>query len=408
MSFAKNIFYMFVVQVSNYIAPLAVLPFLTRVLGPENFGKMAVIYSICAVSMVISDYGFSLSGTNYVSRNRNDKRKIGYYIYSVFIIKIIISIAILLLILLYLIEFSNFESIFSIFSVLTVIILSQTFQFTWFYQGIEKMKAISIYSLISKLTYVSLVFFFVRNDDDVMLVLWSYAFSQVLSSLISLFGVYKLGFRFKRTPLSHVIEVAKNGGLFFISRLSVTVYTTSNTILISNFSGLAASGIYSSAEKLYQAGQNVTSPVTQVLFPTMVRKKCFKYLFKIVFSLYIPILISCIVSYIYAEEIMTIFFGEEFRSGADTLRLLMILLSINFLNANLGYPAFAIIDKLNQCNLSVIIGSITHFGILFGIWVTFGINSVSLVYALIITELIVFSIRLGFLLNENRLRKKVG
>ncbi|EFA4347405.1 flippase, partial [Escherichia coli] len=39
----KNIFYLFIVQIINYVAPFLVLPYLSRVLSVDNFGLLMMI-----------------------------------------------------------------------------------------------------------------------------------------------------------------------------------------------------------------------------------------------------------------------------------------------------------------------------------------------------------------------------
>ena len=69
------------VQLTGYVLPLITLPYLTRVLGPANFGLMALGTAMTLYFAVIIDYGFAVTGTRQVAIAQHDPEKISQ-IYS--------------------------------------------------------------------------------------------------------------------------------------------------------------------------------------------------------------------------------------------------------------------------------------------------------------------------------------
>src|SRR5438270_2111017 len=64
---AMDTLILFGVQISGYVLPLVTLPFLTRVLGPANFGLTALGTALVLYFAVIVEWGFAVTGTRRVA-----------------------------------------------------------------------------------------------------------------------------------------------------------------------------------------------------------------------------------------------------------------------------------------------------------------------------------------------------
>src|SRR5262245_49944622 len=63
----KNALLLYVVQIGSYLFPLALLPFLSRVLKPDNFGLVVFAQTFVWYFITLSDYGFALTATRKVA-----------------------------------------------------------------------------------------------------------------------------------------------------------------------------------------------------------------------------------------------------------------------------------------------------------------------------------------------------
>ena len=68
-----NLAAMFVWQGLNYLAPLATLPYLARVLGPKELGVLGFTNAFIAYLILFTNWGFALSATQQVAQQRNDR-----------------------------------------------------------------------------------------------------------------------------------------------------------------------------------------------------------------------------------------------------------------------------------------------------------------------------------------------
>ena len=68
-------------QVANYVFPLITLPYLTKVVGVENFGRIAFAQAVIVWFQAIVDYGFIYSSVRDIARCREDIKRVSV-IYS--------------------------------------------------------------------------------------------------------------------------------------------------------------------------------------------------------------------------------------------------------------------------------------------------------------------------------------
>ncbi|MCE9918367.1 oligosaccharide flippase family protein, partial [Obesumbacterium proteus] len=78
----RNISLLFIIQLSNYVFPLLTIPYLSRVLGAENFGFLAISQAVIQYFIFFTEYGFNLSVTRKISLNRHDKSRVSEIFFS--------------------------------------------------------------------------------------------------------------------------------------------------------------------------------------------------------------------------------------------------------------------------------------------------------------------------------------
>src|SRR5690242_5833445 len=68
----RNIISLYATQGLNYALPLALAPYLLRVLGPRSYGGIAFAQSLMSYAVVLADFGFAFSATRAVALARDD------------------------------------------------------------------------------------------------------------------------------------------------------------------------------------------------------------------------------------------------------------------------------------------------------------------------------------------------
>ena len=250
------------IQVANYIAPLIMLVHLASVLGPETYGILAFGQAIIIMSSMIIDFGYSLSATDKISRHRRRSNYVSMIIGGIFAFKLLLFLCCAIVVCL----FANFSQAYAehkFFLFLSLLpVFFQSFFPLWFFQGLEKMQFLAFFSVVIKVVYVCLVVLFVKVPEDYLLVPIFNAFSQCVGVCLSIWMIYRLGYKIvmpNKKILFHCIRFSQH---FFVSRVAVMVYMNSSVLVLGLVASPAVVATFSIAEQLYKAMQSAISPLS--------------------------------------------------------------------------------------------------------------------------------------------------
>ncbi|EOK7647939.1 O28ac/O42 family O-antigen flippase [Escherichia coli] len=395
-----NIAALAILQLATYITPLLIVPYLTRVLGPGGYGTVAICLSIIQMSLILTDFGFNLSSTEYIARNCQPKDKINKHIGAVFQIKILlIFLCVIFLYFLVNDQLQQFKIEFFFYSCIAII--GQTFQSLWFFQGVEKMKRITLFLTISKFSYVILTFVIVKKPEQGRFVILAYALSQVIGALLSQYYMRKEGYKYTPANLSSMLGVLRTSALFFWSRLAVSTYTTASTLVV-GAAGHVQAGYYAASEQLYKAGQNITTPVSQALYPYMTRAKNWALFFKMMSILTVVMITASLTAIWLSQWLIALIFGPEYIVSQNVFIVFMLALIVTFVSTNFGYPVFSALGKVKVANYTVIFGALTHVVILGVLFCLGEISAYNVVRAVLFTEIVILILRMFFFVKLYR------
>ncbi len=375
------------IQAANYIAPLILLVHLAKVLGPDTYGILAFGQAIIAMSVMVTDFGFSLSATNKIARFRSRTNYVSMMIGGIFAFKLILFLFCSSVVLLFANSSESYEE-HKTFLLLTLLpIFFQSFFPLWFFQGLERMKQLALFSVIIKALFVLLVLVFVRLPEDYLLVPILNALSQLLGVVLSIWIIYRLGYRIffpSRRILVHCINFSKD---FFISRIGVMIYMNSSVIILGLFTNPATVAIYSIAEQLYKAMQSAISPLSAAAYPFMSIEKDIRLMLKLIIGCVCIVFLGAILGYFISPVIMDLFFDDSWKGSLKILNLFFVAVVIHAGAVMTGYPLAAAMGKLKTANQSVLTGALVFIsGIVLLVWID-KITPLSLATLMILSEL---------------------
>ena len=391
----SNFFSLSLLQTFTYILPLLTLPYLVRVLGVENFGLVMFAQAFIIFFNILVDFGFNLSATREVSINRDDKEKITEIFSSVMSIKFILIIVSFVILSVVVFSFEKFSSNWELYLLTFLMIIGQALFPVWYFQGLERMKYITIVNITSKLIFTLAIFAFIQNEDDYMLVPLLNGLGFIVGGIYSLWIIYKhfhqkFIFQSKETIMIHF----KDSSRFFLSRLAASIYTTANAFVLGLFTNNTMVGYYSISEKLYMGLQSLYGPIAQTLYPYVAKERNISIFKKIFYSVISVNIIGVTFLYFFGEFIFSLLFTQEI--GLESIKVFYILLVANLMTVPsilLGYPFLAALGYTKEANNSVVFGSLIYIFLVISLVIFSKISIYNIAYMIIITELFIFLYR---------------
>ena len=400
---AKNTAMLYLLNIAKMVFPLLTLPYLTRVLSVECYGVVSYVKAVMQYMQLIVDFGFLLSGTKAIVLIKNDKEKLNYKIGDIFGAKIILSIisALILLILILFLPILRANIPFTLLSFLVVFLTN--FIFDFLFRGLEKMEIITIRFVIMKGLATALTFLFIRSDLDILWIPILDIIGSLIAIVLVLIEIRKMGLRIKFSSFKSIILEIKESTVYFFSNIATTAFMALNTLLIGVLLDESEVAYWSVCMQIVTAIQALYTPLTDGIYPQMVKTKDFK-LIKKSLIIYLPlIVIGCILLFFFSKLALFILGGEKYYPANTLLRCLIPVVFFSFLSMLFGWPALGAIGKQKENTIATIITAIVQ---ILGLLILIIINRFNLISIAILrsaTELLLFSLRFGVVLkNKSR------
>jgi PST family polysaccharide transporter len=263
-----NIVSLYLLQGLNYLIPLAVLPYLVRVLGMETYGLIAFAQSFAQYFNILTDYGFNFSATRFIAQNRQSPEAISRAFCCVYLIKFFLAGIglILLLALLTVIPRLRHDAMF--FAAGFLAVLGSVLFPIWYFQGIEKMRYISFLTGAPKILSAVLLFVLVRRPQDALLAITIQSMGVVVAGALGLwFALRDIRIQFEWPSWPELRNTFEEGWHLFVSSAAISLYTNTNVFLVGMLAGNTQAGYFSAAEKMIRAMNGLIGPITQAIFP---------------------------------------------------------------------------------------------------------------------------------------------
>ncbi|MBC2327081.1 oligosaccharide flippase family protein [Listeria booriae] len=359
----ENTIFLYALTFSGYFFSLITVPYQTRILGPEFYGKVGFAVAMMTYFRLVIDFGFILSATADVAKNREDAQKVASIYTAVMYAKGLLTALsfVILLGICYAVPMLRQDMFLYLLTFASVAV--SAFLPDFLYRGLETMKRITIRTLIIQAFFVLMIFLFLKTPQHYYFVpLFTLIGNAVALLFVQRHVSRQLKIKFVRLEKGYLWQTIQKSSPFFFSRISATIYQVTNTLFLGLMysPGSAKVGMYVASDRLIGTAKTTFSPLADSLYPYMVKNRDFRLLKKIIWMIMPPVIIICIVLSIYANECMALFLGPAFYGAGSILRLLLPIIAITPLVYMLGFPTLSPMGLAKHANLSTVVSAIVQ------------------------------------------------
>lgn len=406
-SVKKNFFYSALLTGANYIFPLIVFPYVSRVLGVTNLGACNFVDSIVQYFIIFSMLGIDVVGIREIAKAKGEKDKLNQCFSSLFSINTALtSIALVV----YLVCIYSIPKLHDHLELMWIGAAKLCFNYLlieWLFKGLEEFKFITSRSLIIKTLYVISVFVFVKKPSDYLVFFLLTSLIVVLNALVNcIYSRKYVSFSFRSINIKAFLPSILLLGVYAIL---TNMYTTFNVAFLGFSAGETEVGYYTTANKLFAIALSLFTALTGVLLPRMSaliaqnQLSDYKNLLGKTTDFLVAVSFPVIAFVVFfAPEIIRLISGKGYEGAIVPLRIIIPLLFV------IGYEQVLVIQGLMPLkkDRAVLINSIigASIGITCNIMLVPVLKSIGSSIVWVISELAVLIVAQCFMRRYTEVR----
>lgn len=317
----ENFTYLTLLQIAQYALSLISVPYLARVLGKEGLGAIAFAASVVVWFRTIVDWGFGLTSTRDVAQNKNNHKRLEQIFSVVFWAKWLLTVATFVIYCLLIVVVPKLKEN-ALLLILTFLTTpASIFYPGWLFQGLERMKFLTIFSVSMRLFFTIAIFFVIKDSDDYIMQPVLLFLGEIIVGIVAMYIVIvKWKIRLHFVPYLEVRKSLKSNFDVFLNNLFPNLYNAFSTMLLGFVGGNSANGLLDAGSRFIGLVQSMLSVLSSTFFPFLSRRLDAHRLYGRM-HLSVAIFFS-ILLFIFAPLIIRIFFTEEFYDAIVVLRIM--------------------------------------------------------------------------------------
>lgn len=319
---------MYGAQLAYNVIPLITVPYLSRVLGPESWGLLAMAQAFAIYGTLVVDYGFIFSASRQIIASSND-HDIENLIAGVQGAKFVLACFVAFGALIAYHSVPVFHEHPRLFSAAVCSEVIRAFLPAFYFFGVRRVAFSSALDILSRLAVAAGIFVFVHQGADAWKVFALQAFGGFVAFSIGTAVMYSR-YRFLWPRFGRSMRMLREGGAMFLFRSAYHIFSLGNAFILGLFAPPQDVGYYAGAEKINSAAVGLLSPLSTALYPhsTAMIKESFPKAVRLTkTSFYVMITVSAglmLIMWFGSGFIINTVLGREYTSSMKIFNILTL------------------------------------------------------------------------------------
>lgn len=363
-----NFIFNIVNTVSSLLFPLIAFTYASRIIMAEGIGEVQFFQSIINYIVLFSSLGIPMYGIREIASVRDDERALTRTTIEIVLLNLILNVVGYIVVAFLCLTIPQIQSNISLFIVLSSSIILTTIGCSWFYNGIEDFKYITLVGLTVKTVGLIFLFSFVRNESDLLYYAIYLIIGTVGSNIINFIRLRS----FVKPSMSilHELNISKHikpTCSIFLFNIITSIYINLDSVMLGFLKDNTSVGYYTAATRVSHILVTLITSFGAVLLPRSsnliknnqldefrrLSKKSFDMVMMMAFPLFVGVLVC-------APALIHLFCGESFEPSILTLQIvspIIIALAIsNLIGIQVLYP----LGLIKLVTISTCIGACTN------------------------------------------------
>ncbi|OJG77189.1 hypothetical protein RV10_GL002928 [Enterococcus pallens] len=378
------------------LLPIVTVPIVSNALGSQGIGIYNFINSITNYFVLFAGLGIANYGVREISLAKDDPNKLSKTFWEIEIL----NAGIAFIVFLFYLFFAFFQDMSLYYYFQSLVILGTLLDISWYYQGIEDFKHITMANFIVKIVSFMLILFFVNSYSD----LWIYILIQSANILVSQIILWLFVFKkifFVNIDFKGVFSHLYPACNYFISKIATTIYLNVNKTTLGLMVSSSAVGIFTNTTVIPVMVNSIIGAADMVLLPRMTdifKTNEDKGIRLLDLSLHIQLFLTIPIYFGFLtinEKFINWFLGPSFSDVSKYLPLASTIVIIIPLGASIVRQYLVPKNEIRFVNVTSILAAIIN--VITGFALIYKFSVLGAVVSNVITEFFVTISRISFL-----------
>jgi polysaccharide transporter, PST family len=327
-----NIISLFAIQAVTYLVPLVSLPYLVRVLGTDAFGRVTFAIACTQYFTVLTEYGFNLSATRRAAVLEGNMQELSRLLTATTSLRVLFCVFGFLCLNAIVAWLPRFEEDRALYVFAYVAVVGQAIFPGWLFQGLGRMPVLTACTVAGQLISLAALFTFVKTPSDYRIAAGLQGGAYVVAGLLAwAFLRRKADLDLLWPGWSYIAKVLREGLDVFVSTAAMSLYTTTNIVVLGLLTSPRAVAYFAVADKLIRACHGLTAPISQAVYPHIARlttdstDRAFTFIRGLLrWQSALALLVSGLV-FAFAGPLVQLLFGSGFAESTLVVRIMAFL-----------------------------------------------------------------------------------